>query len=112
PVDPESQLSQLMLSQITPAYLQAKSEDVTTQIADWSTGRSTTPPHLSLNDLQEQIMAHSPESQAQLNQLLAELRQAQADQGGQLPQVAEDPESQAALEELFETGTNIQQLAD
>lgn len=100
----------IIKDQLSPSYLQLKVETLLDQTSAWAQDTSKPEPSLSFNDLQEKLNQQNPELKGQIDQALQDLKE-QANNGGQLPQVAEDQESQQQLQKLLEQTQNLDKLA-
>jgi hypothetical protein len=85
----------LIQQELTPTYVQTKTESMIDQTDAWVTGKSVAPPTLSFNDLRDQVLAKNPLAQGQLTEFQSYIQQAQADPalleqlGGQNPEAAD-----------------------
>lgn len=66
--------------EITPTYLQQKTEKVIDDTGDWIVGKTSTPPTLTVNDLKQKVLAKNPNLLSEVKKYEAELASTQAEQ--------------------------------
>ncbi|MBI4973855.1 hypothetical protein HZC27_04565 [Candidatus Roizmanbacteria bacterium] len=75
--DPLAILWPLLKKEVSPQYLQKKIETLVDDIAAWSTGKSNSPPTLSIQDLKEKIMKQNRQVISTLIEVSKEVRKQQ-----------------------------------
>jgi hypothetical protein len=96
-----------VVDELTPEYIQTKTEDLLNQSANWATSKTAAPPVLSFNDLRDRLMAENPAVKTQIDQALADLK----DHSTSLSIEGQDAQSQQALQDLLQKSDNLDRLA-
>lgn len=105
----EPGINAIIQQAVTQDYLQQKIDQAITQSGAWIVGASQTPPTLSFNDLKQQLIDQHPQG-AELEAALKELGQAPQNITS-LPQVSDDPQAQAALEQVLSSQQTLQSFS-